>query len=441
MGRERLMAIRSRRIVRNTFWSFLGTALPMLAAFVSIPLLIKGIGAARFGVLSLAWAVVGYFSLFDLGLGRAMTQLIAERLGRAEHDVVPGIAWTSMGLMAVLGVVGALTLGFLSPWLVHSVLTIPEGLQDETTTSFLLLAVSIPLVITTAGLRGILEAHERFDLVSLVRIPLGVVSYLGPLAILPFSHTLPALVASLVAARVISWVAFVLLCFRQFPGLRRRAPLAQGLLRRLLTFSGWMTVSNIAAPLLLYLGRLLLAAYVSVEALAYFAAPYDVVINLLTIPAIFVSVLFPAFTHLIQQDRAAVPELYRKSRIRLLAVMLPLSAAIFLVAKPGLAWWIGEEFASNGFRVAQWMAVGVFVNSFGHVSQALVQAHGRPDLTAKLHCAELVAYVPYAWLLVMNYGIEGAAIAWVIRVTISTVALGVMARRCIGRPLPPGAGA
>lgn len=71
----------SRRFTRDVLWNLVGTGLPMLVAIPAIPALISGLGAARFGVLTLAWVVVGYFSLFDLGLGRAMTQLVAEKLG------------------------------------------------------------------------------------------------------------------------------------------------------------------------------------------------------------------------------------------------------------------------------------------------------------------------------------------------------------------------
>ena len=53
----------------------------VVVAIFSIPILIRDLGTDRFGVLALAWAIVGYASLFDLGLGRALTQLVAQKLG------------------------------------------------------------------------------------------------------------------------------------------------------------------------------------------------------------------------------------------------------------------------------------------------------------------------------------------------------------------------
>jgi O-antigen/teichoic acid export membrane protein len=424
-------ALSRARLATNVLWNFLGTGLPMLAAVVAIPQLIAAIGTARFGVLSLAWIVVGYFSLFDFGLGRAVTQLIAQKLGRKEEAGIPELVWAAMVLMIGLGLAGALLAAALSPWLTAGRLQIPQQLQAETLTAFYILAASIPIVILTTALRGILEAYQRFGLVNVVRVPLGLATYLGPLAVLPYSIELPALVATLVAARVVSFIVYFLLCVRLYPELRRPQPLSAPVVRQLLTFGGWMTVSNVAAPLLLYLGRLLIAVLVSAQAVAYFSTPYDVVINLLIIPGVLVGVLFPAFSQMFQSDRAAVRPLYLKSLLLTAGIMAPLTIATWLLAKPGLGWWINEEFASHGYRVAQLLALGIFINSFGHLSQALVQAYGRPDLTAKLHVVELIAYVPYLWWLIEHMGIDGAAIAWVVRVTLSTVALWLIARRCL----------
>src|SRR5216110_919616 len=95
-----------RLLARNTIWNLLGSGAPMLVAVVCIPILIRGLGKERFGVLTLAWALIGYASLFDLGVGRALTQLVARKLGAGEDHEVPTLVWTSMVLMLLLGLVG-----------------------------------------------------------------------------------------------------------------------------------------------------------------------------------------------------------------------------------------------------------------------------------------------------------------------------------------------
>src|SRR5215472_10973266 len=134
-----------RLLAKNTVWNLLGSGAPMLVAVFCIPILIRGLGKERFGVLTLAWALIGYASLFDLGLGRALTQMVAKKLGTGEERNVPTLVWTSQLLMLLLGLLGATVLVFLSPWLVHRTLKVPVEFQRETLQSFYLLGLSVPV--------------------------------------------------------------------------------------------------------------------------------------------------------------------------------------------------------------------------------------------------------------------------------------------------------
>src|SRR5215469_5872855 len=191
-----------RLLARNTLWNLLGSGAPMAIAVFCIPVLIRGLGKDRFGVLTLAWALIGYASLFDFGLGRALTQLVARKLGAGQEKEIPSLVWTSLLLMLLLGIAGAAVVFLISPWLVGRGLHIPVALQSETLQSFRLLGISLPFVITTAGLRGLLEAHQRFELTNALRIPMGVFSFAGPLLALLFSKSLVTVIAVLVAGRI-----------------------------------------------------------------------------------------------------------------------------------------------------------------------------------------------------------------------------------------------
>jgi O-antigen/teichoic acid export membrane protein len=65
-------------------WSFGGLGLPLLVALLAIPPLLHTLGPERFGLLSLAWTLTAMSGLFDLGLGRATTRLVADQLGRGD---------------------------------------------------------------------------------------------------------------------------------------------------------------------------------------------------------------------------------------------------------------------------------------------------------------------------------------------------------------------
>jgi O-antigen/teichoic acid export membrane protein len=416
-------------LARNTVWNLVGSAAPMAVAVFCIPILIRGLGHDRFGVLTLAWALIGYASLFDLGLGRALTQLVARKLGAGEDSEIRALVWTSLLLMMMLGVVGAGVVGLLSPWLVHRVLNVPGALQRETLQSFLFLAFSIPVVISTAGLRGLLEAHQRFALINALRIPMGIFTFVGPLLALPFSKSLVPVVATLVVGRVAAWAAHLVLCLRVIPEVSGSIAWERSAIGPLLRFGGWMTVTNIVGPLLVTVDRFLIGALASMTAVAYYATPFEIVTKFLLVPSALMGVMFPAFSASFAQNGERTAVLFGRSIKSLFLVLFPVMLCTVALAQNGLGLWLGVEFAQHSFRVLQWLAVGVFINSLAQVPFAFLQGVGRPDLTATLHLIELPLYLGLLWWLVGTYGIEGAAIAWTARVTADALFLFGLAKR------------
>ncbi len=418
-----------RLLARNTIWNLLGNIAPMIVAVVCIPILIRGLGKERFGVLTLAWALIGYASLFDLGLGRALTQLVARKLGAGEEREIPSLAWTSLLLMLLMGFAGTVAVFLISPWLAGRGLNVPAGLRGETLESFRLLGLSIPFVITTSGLRGLLEAHQRFGLISALRIPMGVFTFAGPLLVLPFSKSVVLVVGTLVAGRIAAWAAHLLVCLRVLPELGRSIAWERSAAGPLLRFGGWMTVSNVVGPLMVTLDRFLIGALVSLTAVTYYATPYEVVTKLWLLPGALIGVMFPAFSTGFAQDRERTAVLFGRSVKSLFLVLFPIMLCAVALAQDGLKLWLGPEFAQHSFRVLQWLAVGVFINSLALVPCTLLQGVGRPDLTATLHLIELPLYLALLWWLVSTRGIEGAAIAWTARVAVDALFLFGLAKR------------
>jgi O-antigen/teichoic acid export membrane protein len=418
-----------RLLARNTLWNLLGSGAPMIVAVFCIPILLRGLGKERFGVLTLAWALIGYASLFDLGLGRALTQLVAQKLGAGEEHEIPRLAWTSLLLMSLLGFAGTAVIFFLSPWLAGRGLNVPAALQTETLQSFRLLGVSLPFVITTAGLRGLLEAHQRFGLINALRVPMGVFTFVGPLLVLPFSQSLVPVVATLVAGRILAWAAHLVVCLRILPELRRSIKWDRAATGPLLRFGGWMTVTNVIGPLMITLDRFLIGALVSMTAVSYYATPYEVVTKFLQLPAALMGVMFPAFSASFAQNGERTVTLFTRSVKSLFLALFPMMLCAVVLAQDGLRIWLGADFAQHSFRVLQWLAVGVFINSLALVPFALLQGVGRPDLTARLHIVELPLYLGLLWWLVSTRGIEGAAIAWSVRVAVDALFLFGMAKR------------
>src|SRR5688572_14347843 len=96
-----------RVVAANTLWTLIGLIAPAVVGVAVIPWLVRGFGDERFAVLTLAWTVIGYFTLFDLGLGRAVTRQLSESLVTRDTDHIGSVLWTAWSLMLGLGLIGA----------------------------------------------------------------------------------------------------------------------------------------------------------------------------------------------------------------------------------------------------------------------------------------------------------------------------------------------
>ena len=413
-------------------WNLLGLALPLVLGVVSTPLLLRGLGTNRFGILLLSWTFLGYFSLFDLGLGRALTQRVASRLGSTRLDDVPSLLSTSIALLLTSGCVGSAVMFMLAPWLNDHVIRPPDALQSEILNTLYLVGLSLPAVFAGSALRGLLEAVQRFDYVNAVRIPSGVLTYLGPLAVLPASKSLTAIVAVLVVGRIAACLAYYWLCLRALPPLRTRTSFRWDLASELLKFGGWMTASNLLIPVIAYFDRFAISASISVTAVAYYVTPFDTVTKLAIIPTAINFVLFPAFATTRGREPNMIAELISRGVRYAFLAAFPICLLLVAFAQELLSVWVGAEFARNSGLLAQVITIGVFANILTQTPLTLIQGVGRPDVIAKLFLAEFPLYAMVLILLLRSGGINGAAMAWTARSTIECAVAVLIARRVTG---------
>jgi O-antigen/teichoic acid export membrane protein len=435
---EKLFALSSARrtVASNTVWNFAGQIAPLLLAAVAIPILVHQLGVDRFGVLSLVWILVGYFSFFDLGIGRAITKLLAEKIALQDSEASAALIWSGLICITLLGICFGAILLAMAPYFLNSVLKIPPIVRTEALESVPWLAAAVPVVTATCGLRGMLEAQQNFAAVNGLRTAFGIMTYAGALAVLPFSHSLFPVVVSQAAARMLSGVLHYWACKRCIPSFSLGMRMSRKALRALVSFGSWLTISNLLSPIMVYLDRFLIGALLSVSAVAYYTAPFDAVTKLWMVPAALTGVLFPAFSEaLALHDQHRVNSLYERSIAVTFLVLFPVVLAVILFAHEGLQLWLGAEFANRSTLILQVLAFGVFTNSLANMPFALLQASGRPDVTAKMHLIETPCYIGVAYWLIHTRGIEGAAWAWTLRLAIEAAILFFLLRRFLARKL------
>lgn len=411
------MTTRGSSLARNVLINLVGQLLPGVVAVVCIPIAVHGLGVQRFSVLSLAWVLLAYLTVFDVGLGRAAIRFLSAALAERRLERVAMIVWTTVAVEVLMGLVGGGVLAIATPFLVTHFLKVDLALRTETAMSLYVLAATVPLLLVLNGLKGVLEANQRFDLVNLVRTLSSSAIFAAPAAGVLWHWRLPGILFAIGFSLLVTTLAYLALALRVCPGLRRRPIFEPSLLTRIFRFGGWVTVSSVLVPLIAYSDRLLITAFTSVAGLAYYSVPYELTIRMQVIPNSIGTVLYPAFSAMPSGNAASseISRLYASSLKYLLVLMAPIMLVLALFAHPILSIWIDSGFAARGTAIMQLLALGVLLNSLAFVPIQLLDARDRPNLRAMVFLVELMWYVPLAALLIVKFGLTGAAVSFVLR--------------------------
>ena len=412
---------------KNTIWNLAGSGLPLIAAVALIPYILQRLGAESFGVLTLIWSLIGYFSLFDMGVGRALTYELSKLQAVNNHTEISLTLKAGLVLTLAAGVFGAAIVFILAPYLSTSWLKISLILQDDALLSFKIAALGVIVTTISSGLRGALEGLGHFASSNLNKIFLGFCMFVLPaVSIALHGNNLWAITLYLLASRLIVAIAAAIQ-LRAYLGASAQGHIRDRI-KPLINYGVWVTVTGIVGPLMVYGDRFFVSAAVGAALLPLYSIPQEGLQRLLIIPAALCGALLPQLASLDPHQAAAS---YKQNYKRVTVVMFGVCVFAAIFAYPALAWWLSADFANQALPIVLILAVGIWLNSIAFLPYTLLHAKGNPKITAMFHLFELALYALSLWWLATNFGLIGAAIAWVGRVALDLILLHLAANKLI----------
>ncbi len=432
---KEISPISNKLITGNIAINLLGNVLPLAIAVFSIPITVTYLGTDRFGVLSIAWVFLGYFSILDLGLGRATTKFVIEYKSSGLDAEVRSLISTSIIVLMTLGTIVGVILVLFTPSIVRQMLNVPNELITETEQSLYIIGVAIPFIVGLSAVRGVLEANNRFRLINIIKIPTSALNYLIPSILAYLSYDLTLIILLLASNRVLAFAIHFFFCFDDHPKEINSRVFNREHLAKLISYGSWLTVSNIVGPIMVYFDRFIIGSLLTMSLLSYYSVPYEVVTKLLVIAGSAVTVLFPVFTQLHGQKSASLSDIYKRSLKGIILMIFPITFLIAVFANDILELWLNLDFADSSSRVLQLLSLGVLLNSLSAIPFTAIQSINRPDVTAKVHLVELPLYLVSLWVLALHHGINGVALAWAGRNLIDVVIFSIIYDRTVEKSI------
>ena len=124
--------------------------------------------------------MIGYFGLFDLGIGRALTVIIGRQAADAKTEECKHSLWAGVLITTITGLLGGVIMWGLAAPLTNLWLEIGLEWRDDARQAFVAVAFGVLPTTLTSALRGVLEGQGRFAVSNLIRLAFGVLMFALP---------------------------------------------------------------------------------------------------------------------------------------------------------------------------------------------------------------------------------------------------------------------
>ncbi len=388
-------------------YNLIGEIIPQLVTLVTIPLYLHLVGPERFGVLSLSWLLLGYFGLFDLGLGRATSFRIAAQRN-AEPAARAETFWSALVVNVGMGLVGGVVLWLAGDWFFRNMFKVEEAMRPEILESMFLLAMSVPVATLTGVLTGALQAREKFLETNKISVVSTILFQILPLVVAWFYG--PRLVWLLAAALVARGLALVVLWFQCRRELTQGHPVSvtKTSVKALLSYGGWVSLNSMIGPILVMVDRFAIGAVLGARYVAYYTVPFQIAKRIAILPSALTNALFPKLTTASPEESRLLGD---KALRTLNSVITPMVLIAVLFVEPFLKLWVGEKIGLLSAPTGRVLLIGFWINALALVPFTRITASGRPGLITRLLLIQIPFYLALLYFGMKWFGLVGCAMA------------------------------
>lgn len=321
---------------------------PIILGFVSTPVLVKGLGTEAYGVYAL---IVGFLTYsFTFGIGKAAAKYAAEYSASGESERLSNSLSAVLIFSVVVGVLGALALALLTPWMVANVLLLSESQRPAAETGLYIACITGLLNMISLVFQNMLQGSHRFGTYLLFSSLSSLLLSTGNIVLAVAGYGIEVLIAWNLFSVLVSGAVFCAAAVHAVPEFRPSLNVGRDAARAAMKYGGSIILYQVFANALLLLERAIVVRQFGAEALTYYWVPMMLGMYLHSGVGSFVLALFPRMNELLN-DREQLIRLYVRSTRLVIAAVVLVAISLIICGSEFLTIWVGSDVSSRSSTV------------------------------------------------------------------------------------------
>ncbi len=417
--------VRHARFLKNVAWNWVGVAVSIASGILLSPYIIRRRGNEGYGIWALAFALIEYYWLLDLGFRSAAIKYSAHYHALGRPEKVNEIVNTSLLYFSAVGAaLFVATTVFASP--VTSAFQVSSAARPAFRFLVLVVGLSWSVGIVFNVFSACLEGLQRFDIAGKIWICTSALRAGGLALVLWLGYGLEHMGVVVVASQLLGYVLNFASLRRVFPELRFSLSLARlSAFREMAAYALHSFVATLSSQVLNQAAPLIIGFYHPAAFVGYYNLPVRLLQVMVEAVARVSVVSSSSAAHLSAATNlpsVAVLGVYANRYCLALFGIL----AVFLSIYPSeiLTVYVGPAFAAHSAPLLPVLTLAFTLAIAGQFnSSAILFGLGKHRGYARTLFAEAVAVVALGVLVVPRHGIFGMALV--------ASALMILNRACI----------
>jgi len=394
---------------KNVLTSWMGMVIGIVITFFFTPYLISMLGKDQYGIWTLAFSIIAYMGLADLGMKQAIVRYISKYYAVKDWQQLNQVFSSAVRIYAIIGLaIAAATVVIVFVFLEY--FKIPPAYLYIAQIAFLVLginhAIGYALLPFTA-----LGAYHRFDITTMFNVGARIAQTFGIVLLLELGYGLVAMAFMVAAMTLLAKVCINYIRIRKYPENRFSFAAVNREKTHMLLGYGWFSFLIVATWIVIFqTDHIVIGAFISMEAVTVYSIAGAIVtqlrsaINIISVP------LVPAISHFeAEKDFGRIMSIYNKSSRYLYYVSAYLALALLFFGGPFILLWVGGDF-TPAISVLHLLIVAAVVFFPQMIANSVLLGISKHKIAFYILAAEAVANIGLSLLLVGRYGIMGVAL-------------------------------
>ena len=415
---------RVRTTTINALTNYFRFFLSMLISFWLIPFIIRSLGQDLYGLWSLTFSIIGFFSLLDFGFGLGVVKWTGETRVNKNLEYRNTMLSTILFVYVILAIGGMLILGAFS-FFYGKLFSIPEPLIPIAVTLLLILGVrSLLIQIPMSLFKGVLFGEQRIYLINIIQIISSVVYAFS--AFLALRNDLG--VIGLATVNCLTFfgenVLYLLFAYRKTEKLSLSfKKVKKSFIREALSFSAYSFITTIAGLVLFQTDTMIVQLTLNLELVGVYAVALKINEYAFLLSKQLVNVLTPLISELREKkEHDVLKYLLLDISKYVTATGALITFTIYVFSKELLVFWVGPNFLQANIPLL------LLITSFMFTIPELIASNvltmtGQHTFTAKISVISIFTNLGSSLILVQFMGLSGIALGTLISIIINNVIL------------------